>query len=80
MAEYNLPDRSATFDAWIAFGMAQGFAGPAVCEIHDGLPTTESEDEEMEDGDPCIHILRLYPDLETKAAVEENHAPSIWRQ
>jgi hypothetical protein len=42
---------------------------------------TEREDESYSigDEDPCIHILRLYEDLETKKAVEENHSPSVWR-
>jgi hypothetical protein len=68
-----------TFDEWLEFGFNKGWCGPAVCETHDGLPTSEAEDEEFSEGDPCVHIVRLYDDVETKLAVEENHAPSVWR-
>jgi hypothetical protein len=68
-----------TFDEWLQEGISSGFVGPAICYTHDGLPLSEQEDVEFEEGDPCIHILRLYEDKETKNAVEENHSPSTWR-
>lgn len=69
------------FNDWLKIGMDNGFVGPPVCETHDGLPTSQDEDEEFEDGaDPCIHVLRLYQDVEAKAAVERNHPPSVWRR
>lgn len=69
-----------TFDQWMQYGIDQGWAGPPVCDIHDGLPTTAAEDDEfMDGGDPCVHIIRLYPDAETKAGVEANHSPTVWR-
>lgn len=68
------------FDIWLAQGIAQGWCGPAVCASHDGTPTTADEDEEWEIGDPCLHILRLYTDLDHKVAVESNHSPSVWRK
>ena len=68
-----------TFDEWLQEGISLGFCGPAVCSTHDGLPTSANEDEEFETGDPCIHVLRLYEDETVKQAVEENHAPSVWR-
>lgn len=69
-----------TFDEWLKLGFDAGFCGPAVCSTHDGVPTSASEDIEFENGDePCVHVLRLYEDLEVKAAVEESHAPSQWR-
>jgi hypothetical protein len=72
--------KDITFEEWLQQGLSSGFCGPAVCLPHDGLPQTIEEDEEFDNGgDPCIHILRLYEDLETKKAVEENHSPSIWR-
>jgi hypothetical protein len=64
---------------WLKYGFEQGFCGPAVCETHDGLPMTEAECVEFETGDPCIHVLRMYESAEQKAAVEENHSPSVWR-
>jgi hypothetical protein len=72
--------RPHDFDTWLAQGIAQGWCGPAVCASHDGTPTTADEDEEWETGDPCLHILRLYPDQATKEAVESNHSPSVWRK
>lgn len=68
-----------TFDEWLSIGFANGWVGAPICETHDGLPTSEAEDKEFEEGDPCIHILRLYDTLEHRIEVEENHAPSIWR-
>jgi hypothetical protein len=40
---------------------------------------TGEEEDEMYEGDPCVHVLRLYEDETTKKAVEENHSPSVWR-
>ena len=72
--------KDINFDDWLQQGLSSGFCGPAICYPHDGLPLTELEDEQFaEGGDPCIHILRLYEDLEIKSAVEENHSPSVWR-
>lgn len=67
------------FDEWMELGIKLGFCGPAVCYTHDGLPTSETEDAEFEESDPCIHIIRLYEDRATKMGVEVNHAPSVWR-
>jgi hypothetical protein len=72
--------KNESFDDWLQLGLSNGFCGPAICYPHDGLPLTEEEDQEYENGgDPCIHILRLYEDKKTKQAVEESHSPSIWR-
>ena len=69
-----------TFDEWLQEGLDLNFCGPAICYPHDGLPLAEQEEKEFDDGsDPCIHIIRLYEDEETKLAVEENHSPSVWR-
>lgn len=68
------------FDEWLQEGLSNGFCGPAICYPHDGLPMTEEEDSQFSEGeDPCIHIIRLYEDLDVKTRVEENHSPSIWR-
>jgi hypothetical protein len=72
--------REKQFEEWLQEGLTNGFCGPAICYPHDGLPVTEEEDREFEEGaDPCIHILRLYEDRDVKASVEENHSPSVWR-
>lgn len=67
------------FNEWLEAGIKAGFCGPGICYTHDGLPTTEAEDAEFEEGDPCIHVLRLYEDEATKIGVEANHSPSVWR-
>lgn len=70
-----------TYDQWALIGQVNGWVGPAVCSTHDGLPTSETEDQAFEEGDDvCVHILRLYPDLETRDAVEAFHSPSQWRK
>lgn len=68
------------FDTWLRAGLQAGFCGPAVCFTHDGLPTSEVEDDEWETGDPCLHILRLYSDDIMRKQVEHNHSPSVWRK
>lgn len=72
--------REKEFGEWLQEGINLGFVGPAICHTHDGLPLSEVEDQEFENGeDPCIHILRLYEDKETKKSIEESHSPSVWR-
>lgn len=59
------------FNQWLEYGLKQNWCSPPVCEIHDGTPLSESESNEFENGsDPCIHIIRLYNDVEMKNAVE----------
>ena len=69
-----------TYNQWIAIGIEQGWCGPAVCYTHDGLPTTADEDDEFQEADPCIYIVRLYEDHETRLAIENNHSASNWRK
>ena len=72
--------KDLSFDQWLQLGIDNEWAGPSVCYTHDGLPTSEAEDVEFEENDPCIHIIRLYEDSSVKIAVEENHSPSVWRK
>ena len=67
------------YNEWIQIGIKNNWCGPAVCYTHDGLPTSVQEEEEWEEGDPCIHIIRLYETADVKKEVEENHSPSTWR-
>ena len=70
-----------TYNQWIAIGIDNGWCGPAVCSTHDGIPMTIDEEDEFGEGDdPCVHIVRLYEDTETRLGVEYNHAPSNWRK
>ena len=69
-----------TFNAWIALGIEKGWCGPPVCYTHDGLPMSGQEDEGFAEGqDPCMHIVRMYEDIEMKSSIEDNHSPSKWR-
>jgi hypothetical protein len=69
-----------TFDEWITYGIKKGWCGPPVCYTHDGLPMSEQEYAEFDEGqDPCTHIVRMYEDIDMKNKVEENHSPSQWR-
>ena len=63
------------------YGMEKGWIGPQLCAVHDGLPMTEEEEEYMDEGfDPCVPIYRIYASEEEKLAIENNHAPSVWRK
>lgn len=68
------------FNEWLKTGMNNGWCGPTVCYTHDGLPMSEVEIDEYYEGDPCIHIIRLYEDHDHRNAVEEAHSPSVWRK
>lgn len=60
---------------WLRYGYQQGWCGPMVCSMHDGIPAAEDEYE----ADGCVPVVRLYEDAEIKAAVEADHPPSVWR-
>jgi len=67
------------FEEWLRQGYENGWVGPPVCQTHDGLPMTASEEDEFSEGDPCINVLRLYDGEPHKKDVEDNHSPSNWR-
>ena len=58
------------FSEWLKIGKDNDWVSDPVCDTHDGLPLSESEWLEFEEGDPCIHILRLYEDKQQKIDVE----------
>jgi hypothetical protein len=69
-----------TFDEWITYGIKKGWCGPPVCYTHDGLPMSEQEYAEFDEGqDPCTHVVRMYEDIDMKKQIEDNHSPSQWR-
>ena len=68
------------YDEWMTYGIKKGWCGPPVCYTHDGLPMSEQEYAEFDEGqDPCTHIVRMYEDIDMKKSIEENHSPSQWR-
>jgi hypothetical protein len=69
-----------TLEEWLEIGLKAGFTSPPICMMHDGLPTTITEDAEMLDGsDPCIFLMRLYESPEHKEAIEANNSATQWR-
>lgn len=67
------------YQEWLAEGQRNGWIGPSVCYTHDGIPMSADEEDEFEEGDPCLFMLRVYNDVPHKLAVEVNHSPSQWR-
>lgn len=68
------------FDSWARIGYEAGWCSPPVCFIHDGVPMTASEDEQVTNGDdPCVHVVRLYESPDQKKGCEANHPPAVWR-
>jgi len=50
------------FQDWLELGIQNGYCSEPVCNTHDGLPSTEEEDQEWEEGyDPCVPAVRLLP-------------------
>ena len=69
-----------TFEDWMTYGIQKGWCGPPVCYTHDGLPMSEQEYAEFDEGqDPCTHVVRMYDDVGMKENIENNHSPSNWR-
>jgi len=71
--------KKLSFDEWMKIGIKNDWCGPPVCYVHDGLPLSEAEMDLLEQEDPCIHIIRLYSDMEQKKSIEDAHSPSLWR-
>lgn len=68
------------YEDWLKYGQSRGWIGPLVCATHDGIPMSEEEEAEWEEGDdPCQWVFRRYNSEEHKFSVENNHAPSRWR-
>lgn len=68
------------FDSWARIGYEAGWCSPPVCFIHDGVPMTAAEDEDVTEGnDPCVHVVRLYESADQKKGCEANSPAAIWR-
>lgn len=53
---------SELFWTWLTTGIDAGWVSAPVCATHDGVPGTSDEDDEWDDGgDPCQHVVRLWP-------------------
>lgn len=46
---------------WLKIGYDNGWISDAFCQTHDGVPWSEEEEAEWEDGgDPCALCFRFY--------------------
>lgn len=63
------------FEEWARYGWEQGWCGPPVCCVCDGVPVSDAEVSD----ERCVHIIRLYESPEDAAAVAVDHAPTGWR-
>ncbi len=66
------------FFAWLRRGIDAGWTTPTTCSTHDGFPTTAEEDEEFDEGDPCVHVVRLCGSREEQDAVRKNRPNLAW--
>ena len=49
------------FQDWLAKGVKAGWVSDVVCETHDGLPMTDEEQNQWEEGfDPCLPAVRVW--------------------
>jgi len=54
-------DEKMDFDAWLAYGIDNKWCLYPTCYMHDGVPTTDEESLELDEGnDPCMHVIRLF--------------------
>lgn len=56
-------DLENDFEAWITHGINRRWISDIVCATHEGLPSTEEEEKEWEEGfDPCVPGIRVWGD------------------
>lgn len=54
-------DEYVEFWEWVKAGVSRGWVSEPVCATHHGLPTTEQEDQEWDEGyDPCSLGMRIW--------------------
>lgn len=54
---------SDEFYEWLRQGIAAGWVSDVVCDTHEGLPQTDDEADQWDEGlDPCIHGIRVWID------------------
>jgi hypothetical protein len=50
-----------TLDEWYLYGLEHGFCSMLTCQTHDGVPMTDDEELQWEDGfDPCLYVVRVW--------------------
>lgn len=49
------------FWTWLSIGQERGWVSDGVCETHEGVPMSDGEVEEFDEGhDPCIPVIRVW--------------------
>lgn len=49
-----------TFEQWMRIGIENRWVLPPTCYSHDGVPTSEEEEQQFDQGqDPCINVMRV---------------------
>jgi hypothetical protein len=65
---------SEEFYDWLADGIAKGFCTDVVCGTHVGLPLSQQEELDWEEGmDACIYGVRILVDSELRAEQLTRH-------
>jgi hypothetical protein len=72
-------DEMNDYTSWLQTGLDNHWIGPSVCATHDGIPTSHTEDDELDEHDPCLFIHRVYHDAMHAAEIRDNHTPTVWR-
>lgn len=65
-----MPD--LTLEQWIALGVSLGYCSEQICNTHDGMPLSETEDILFSNGnDPCVHVVRLGTEAEWEETAKD---------
>lgn len=67
-----------TFDEWLEIGIANRWATPVVCTTHDGLPMSETEQDNFDYDDICVHAIRVCQPAEWQD-IYDNTPAMKWR-
>jgi hypothetical protein len=56
-------DQVISLNEWLRIGRDLNYCTNIVCEIHDGVPLTQEEEDAFEEGeDPCVFVVRINTD------------------
>ena len=59
--EEAVKDLENDFEAWILHGIERKWISDVVCATHNGLPATDEEEKEWDEGyDPCVPGVRVW--------------------
>jgi len=67
-----------TLAEWIDMGIRNKWISPPVCGMHESVPHTQEEYDELDEGyDPCFTIIRLFADEEEFDSARKA-SPQTW--